>query len=203
MINAKPRRIAQETRGTRPASRTGGEGKKTRENAFSGVPPGGFRGPDGRPVAPTPWLTPSATIFLDGILTSGSSVLETGAGGSTLWIAARVRDLVSFEHDPGWYRVVRGELARRGIVNVTLVLDPEYPTKGINAEDNQFDVLLVDGRGRVKTIRSAMNAVRKGGWIFLDNAERARYHPIVEELDARCSTKVIFLDGWEARAWQI
>ena len=172
------------------------------DNAFKRVIQGGFRGPHGKQVPDHPWLTPEAMKFLESILTPTSSVLETGAGGSTIWIAKRAGMLVTYEHDRNWYEAIRRELDRRGIKNVLLFFCPSYPAEGFALDDEIFDVLLVDGRGRVRTIETALNAVRRGGWILLDNSERARYDSGKENLDAACSEKRVFNDGWEATAWK-
>lgn len=179
-----------------------GRAEKGPENAFKRVIQGGFRGPHGRQVPDHPWLTPEAMGFLESVLTPTSSVLETGAGGSTIWIAKRAGMLVTYEHDRKWYEAIRRELDRRGIKNALLFFCPSYPADGFSLDDEIFDVLLVDGRGRVRTIETALNAVRRGGWILLDNSERARYDSGKEILDAACSEKRVFNDGWEATAWK-
>lgn len=202
MENKDPREIALGGRFIGRSPLRPGKAGKASINAFKRLRPGEFQGPGGKIIPDHPWLTPAAMAFLESILTPESSVLETGAGGSTLWIARRVKTLVTYEHDPRWYRTVSDQLKRRGISNVSLYFDPAYPTKGLNHVAEAFDVLLCDGRGRIQTIRTALNSVRVGGWIMLDNAERARYHPIVEELDAKFDTRFVFKDGWEAKAWK-
>jgi len=49
-------------------------------------------------------------------------VFEYGAGGSTLFLAKRVRELVSVEHDASFHNVVAERLARQGIKNCRLIL---------------------------------------------------------------------------------
>lgn len=41
--------------------------------------------------------------------------------------------------------------------------------------DDHFDVVLIDGRARPSCFLHAMRKVRPGGWVVLDNAERASY----------------------------
>jgi predicted O-methyltransferase YrrM len=155
-------------------------------------------------VADKPWLTPGAIEFLETVINEESVVVETGAGGSTIWLAARVAKVTTYEHNPLWARLVRRELVRRRLSNVRLVLDPEYPATGLGHHPaRSVDLLLVDGRGRCLSIRTGLPAVRPRGWVFLDNSERERYAPIVKELDERFTTRVKFVDGWEARAWRV
>lgn len=154
-------------------------------------------------VGDRPWLTPGAIEFLATIVDEKSVVLETGAGGSTVWLAQKVARVVTFEHNPLWAMLTRKALEAKGLRNVSLVLDPDYPTKGLLSVPRFiFDLFLVDGRGRCLSIRTGLSAVRAGGWIFLDNADRERYSPIIKELDERFTTQIKFGDGWEAKAWR-
>lgn len=153
-------------------------------------------------VLDVPWLTRSAMEFLESVVLKDSIVLETGAGGSTVWLARRAAEVTTYEHNPVWLRLVRLALIEKKISNVRLIFDPEYPINGISAPAGSVDLLLVDGRGRCLSIRTGLPAVRPGGWIFLDNADRERYSPIIKELDERFTTQIKFVDGWEARAWR-
>ena len=59
-----------------------------------------------------PWLTFGAIRFLDGWLKPGMRVFEYGCGGSTIFLAARVKEVVSVEHDEGWARRVVQQFER-------------------------------------------------------------------------------------------
>lgn len=131
-----------------------------------------------------PWLGIDAIKKLEEIITPQSTVLETGAGSSTLWFAERVAYVLSYEHKIDWYQGVKNELDRRENTNVILWYDKEYPRIGIRSTDNMFDLVLIDGRGRVKSILTAYENVKPGGWIVLDNANRPRYSYGVAHLDA-------------------
>jgi hypothetical protein len=50
-----------------------------------------------------PWVTFRAFRWLDEFLKPTSVVFEWGSGGSTLFFSQRVRQLVSVEHDRGWF----------------------------------------------------------------------------------------------------
>jgi hypothetical protein len=47
-----------------------------------------------------------------------------------------------------------------------------------NYENAYFDFVIVDGRARTECVCFAMNKVKPGGFIVLDNAERNRYKPV-------------------------
>lgn len=122
-----------------------------------------------------PWLGEVAIAKLDSILKPESWVLECGAGASTLWMAPKVARIISFEHNPGWAQAVELELEKRKIANVDVLHDIDYPKNGIKHMENLFDVVIIDGRGRVRGVESGFSLVKKGGYLILDNSNRARY----------------------------
>lgn len=69
-----------------------------------------------------PWITFRAIQWLLSYLEPDMRAFEYGAGGSTLFLAKRVRELVSVEHDEMFHSVVADRLARQGIRNCRLVL---------------------------------------------------------------------------------
>ncbi len=44
--------------------------------------------------------------------------------------------------------------------------------------DNSFDFILVDGRARVACVMNAVNKLKKGGILILDNSDREKYRSI-------------------------
>ncbi len=54
-----------------------------------------------------PWITYAGIDFLNRVLAPDMRVFEWGVGGSTLFFARRVRNLVSVEHDPNWARDIQ------------------------------------------------------------------------------------------------
>ncbi|MCA9092290.1 MAG: hypothetical protein KDA68_02290 [Planctomycetaceae bacterium] len=54
-----------------------------------------------------PWITLGGLEYLSGILRPTDRVFEWGSGGSTLYIASRVRELVTVEHDREWFERVQ------------------------------------------------------------------------------------------------
>ena len=116
------------------------------------------------PWKETPHLTKPTIEFLESILTSKSRVLEIGSGGSTLWFARRVRWVTSFEHDAGWFRLVMRKLQEAGLTNYHLNFMPDYPELGIPALGGDYDLVFVDGRGRVRSIKTTYKLVKPSGY---------------------------------------
>lgn len=146
-----------------------------------------------------PWITFRAIDWLDSYLKPDMNVFEYGAGGSTLYLAKRVRNVASVEHDEGFYHLVEDILARRAIRNCQLMLHRPVPcdddsrpyasyqmkyrnqcfesyVKAIDAyPDRSFDLVLVDGRARLACFERALAKLKPGGAIMLDNSERPAY----------------------------
>ena len=146
-----------------------------------------------------PWITFRAIDWLDAYLKPNMRVFEYGAGGSTLFLAKHVQHVVSVEHDEGFYELVKGILAKRGIKNCELILHKSEPCEACNPgfasyqakykglcfetyvkaidhyPDHSFDLVLVDGRARMSCIKHSLAKIKPGGYLMLDNSDRPAY----------------------------
>ena len=155
-------------------------------------------------VDDVPWLVPDSILFLDKILHEHSMVIETGSGGSTVWLAQRVLCVVTFEHKKEWVKATQNVLDEKGLENVQFFLDPEYPINGIGSQTAYlYDLALIDGRGRVQSIKTILPKIKPGGYVCLDNSERPKYQPAVKLLDRTCTSKATFKERWETSFWKI
>ncbi len=142
-----------------------------------------------------PWMGREELAVLERLLACSDSVLEFGAGGSTLWLAGRVREVHSVEHDPSWVENIRTAAPP----NVTLHLRlPSFPSPaGRPTEPGQyadyantpdllekiFDACLVDGRARIECSLAAARWLKPDGWLFFhDWFPRKRYTARTGEL---------------------
>lgn len=130
----------------------------------------------------SPWLTPAAVGILDGWLRPGDTVFEWGSGRSTAWFARRVSQVSSVEHDPQWFSEVEEQLQRSQGASVARYLHPAH--EGVNDEsshdyvtaigvlaDETVDLVLVDGLHRDQCALNAVQKLRPGGLLVLDNAD--------------------------------
>jgi len=81
-----------------------------------------------------PWLTFPSIRQLSSLLTSEMRVFEYGSGGSTLFFANRVAEVISVEHDEAWYARLMPHLEKQNTVNFTVYHipprdDPTYYEK--------------------------------------------------------------------------
>lgn len=165
-----------------------------------------------------PWITYGAIDFLDKLVVAGTRCFEWGCGGSTAFLLDRGGVVTSIEHDPQWYERLKARLAS-GKVQSDLRLIPaadaceasgdpsdaqqyfssdprhgaqsfrDYVSAIDEESDDGLDLVLIDGRARPACIRHARRKVRPGGWLVLDNADRAHYQPAIRSL----------LNGWRRR----
>jgi predicted O-methyltransferase YrrM len=145
-------------------------------------------------ILPQPWLSPEATDYLASILAPEMTVLEHGAGGSTLWLAERVKQVIAVEHNPDWFATLKEIVPS----NVTLVYRDKAGIPGVILDVYApFDLALIDGEPvehRAEYIRSAPQLVHPGGWLVLDNANRPEYAGARGEL-MRVAEPVKRIDG--------
>lgn len=138
-----------------------------------------------------PWLNITVIAFLQKIITKDFRILELGAGASTVWFAKRAGYVLSYENNKKWFDNVLEELKKAGLKNCKLIFDPAYPKNGIQDLQGQFDLILIDGRGRVKNTAVIMTHVKLGGYLMLDDSQRGRYNAIREFLNAWEKTELI------------
>ena len=140
-----------------------------------------------------PWLPEAAIEYIDRYLQEASielddplCVLEHGAGTSTPWLAKRCDFLLSFETDPKWYSKVGSMLRKERLLDHTmLIFASQIPEIGIKIPHNApraYDLVFVDGRGRVKFWERAKKYLKPGGLVVFDDAERTKYRPATEEI---------------------
>lgn len=159
-----------------------------------------------------PWMPFVAIRKLERLLNKKSKVFEYGAGGSTIYFAARVGELVSVEHDENWLnKTIEAMLKFKNVKWKYFFGIPKIPTnkisgctndpksyttsdeslKGLsfydyvssidNYPDQYFDVILIDGRSRPSCFEHSTKKIKSGGYIILDNAERAEYSEIEQK----------------------
>ncbi|MCC6177228.1 MAG: class I SAM-dependent methyltransferase [Chloroflexi bacterium] len=154
-------------------------------------------------AAEVPWLPYSAIRFLERQIGPQAVAFEYGGGGSTLWLARRVRHLTTVEHDAAWCPRLAEALQARQVPNVELIACPARPeplpaaaslpngmTYGSESAegsfetyvktidqfpDASFDLVIVDGRSRAACLVHAAPKVRPGGLLVLDDSDRPRY----------------------------
>ena len=158
-----------------------------------------FFSPNLPKISESPWLSPGAITWLGRYLKADMTVFEYGSGGSTVYLAKRVKWVVSVENSFSWYLAVMKSLKRNEIKNTEIhYIEPEKLTpktrnfvssdpkyRNISFRnyvmtikefpDRYFDLLFIDGRARNDCLLIGSSKVKYGGYILLDDSERTGY----------------------------
>jgi precorrin-6B methylase 2 len=131
---------------------------------------------------PLPWITYPAIEFLEIRLRKTLDVFEFGAGNSTLYYASRVRSVTSVEHDSDWHKII-GEAIPSNVTLMfrELVYGGEY-AKSVLGAGRCYDIIVIDGRDRVNCVKNAVQMLKQGGVIILDDSQRPNYSSAKEHL---------------------
>ena len=122
---------------------------------------------------PIPWYTYPAIEFLQQLDLSDRTVFEYGSGNSTKFWAARAARVVTIEDDEQWSEKLRSEIPR----NCVLLLEQDLRefVNSIHRYPEGFDIIVVDGpargRTRLKCAAAAVQRLKPGGMIILDNSD--------------------------------
>jgi predicted O-methyltransferase YrrM len=142
-----------------------------------------------------PWIVPAAIGWLRRRIRSEWSILELGAGRSTVWFARRAGQVVSFEDNEFWAGHTRDRLRELDLGNVDLRVGPieALPDRVGDLPDSSFDLVVVDfleapAVTRIDVLGPAMRKVRPGGLLLLDDSDRPGYAEAFE-----------LLEGWRFR----
>ena len=145
-----------------------------------------------------PWWSYAAIRRIEEFLRGRpeAKVFEFGAGASTTWLARRAGTVISVEHDTEFATTVSRLVAGHG--NVTLLKVPADPVTGeaprtpsqrrghegldftryvatIDDLDRHFDLIVIDGRARLRCLDQAKKHLAPGGLIVFDDVQRSRY----------------------------
>lgn len=124
---------------------------------------------------PIPWYTYPFLHFLKDRIRQDFSVFEYGSGNSTLWYAQRVASITAVEHDEAWYHLVKPKLPSNA--STIYRARGEAYIHAVGEKQERYDIIIVDGRDRVKCVQYAKDYLTDQGIIILDNSERKYYQP--------------------------
>lgn len=141
-----------------------------------------------------PWIVPAAIGWLRRNIRRDWTILELGSGRSTVWFARRAGRVVSFEDNDFWFQQTRQRLAEEELgAELRLAPVEALPTEVESFEDSSFDLIVLDFLEspevtRIDALRPALQKVRPGGHLLLDDSDRPGYAEAYE-----------LLEGWRER----
>jgi len=144
-----------------------------------------------------PWWPYAMVDYLDSVLPHHPRVFEYGGGGSSLWLCDRGASVTIVEHEPGWSKKLQEILPPSA--EVVLIPPNEHGHIASSAQsgyfdqyvksvdshpDGSFDLVIVDGRARVDCVFRAKMKLKIGGYLLLDDSDRARYQAAIDMLSS-------------------
>lgn len=162
--------------------------------------------PDVAGTPDEPWLPRCAIDWLEANLARFDGVFEVGGGASTVWLAKRVKRVVTVEQSPEWATRIHEALQEENLSNAFIVLDcgspPETLLRLIDPDRDRW-LLILDGWDRPRWLEYL--GAQWWGPILVDNAERfdcARAMGVCRE--CRTFSHGVPADGgiWRAELWE-
>jgi hypothetical protein len=124
---------------------------------------------------PLPWYTYPCIDFLKNRSYTAKSVLEFGAGQSTLWWATRAIHVVTLEGDKEWYEKIASAKPQNVELHLVSMESADACVSDVNkvlGKNNcHYDVIVIDGLYRYEMTNIAKTLVTEDGMIIYDNAE--------------------------------
>ena len=115
-----------------------------------------------------PWYTyPLIDLLLVKIF-SDKTILEFGAGQSTVWWSQRAKNVLSFEGDQIWFDSLQSNLPTNVELHYVSNSDPKIVSV---LGEKLFDVIIIDGLSRFNASKIALNHLNKRGVIIVDNSD--------------------------------
>jgi hypothetical protein len=142
---------------------------------------------------PIPWFTYSFLHFIQNRLNSEMSIFEYGSGNSTIWFSSKVKKIKSVENDLEWFNKVSAKLP----VNCEIVFRPldgtDTYSKSVNESKEKFDIIIIDGRDRVKSTKASIEALNTNGIIIFDNSQVEEYREALDYLEGLDFKRIDFV----------
>lgn len=142
---------------------------------------------------PLPWCTYAFIKFLEPRLKSTMRVFEYGCGNSTLWYAKRVASVAAVEHDKAWYEHLQTKVGGSvTLYHEQLEGEGAYSKKATTTDDN-YHIIVVDGRERNNCVKNAMRALTEDGVIVFDNSQIESYQSSLQLLTTNGFRRIDFI----------
>lgn len=123
-----------------------------------------------------PWLSQSIIYFLEDRLKTDFRVFEYGCGNSTLWFSRKGIPVHSVELDASWYEIIKDQLPS----SCKLILQQDLEKYPLAIGSSSYELVLIDGRNRVKCMEAAIRQLSETGVIILDDSNRDKYYSCYE-----------------------
>jgi len=129
---------------------------------------------------PLPWITYAAIDFLKERLPADCVVFEYGAGYGTNWWAKHAKSVISVEHNEKWLSALSDDIPE----NCQMIFRNlgEGYEEAVSEFDQKFDLIVIDGRNRVKCVYTSVDFLTDRGIIVFDDSNREKYREGIDFL---------------------
>jgi hypothetical protein len=133
-----------------------------------------------------PWLTYPAIRFIARNLRPDARVFEFGGGMSTLWYEKHAAEVHTVEDNAEWFKILKSRTTRARLINAA---NEEYARVIDQFEDSFFDMIVVDGKDRLRCFQRGERHLKPGGIMVVDDTDKdqGRKTPLAD-LDRVLST---------------
>lgn len=159
---------------------------------------------------PVPWFTYPVIDLLNERLPDNCTVFEYGCGLGTRWWASKTKQVHAVEHIKKWADDVSKNMPDHVQV-LHRSLGSEYE-KSVSVSGIHYDIIVIDGRNRVKCCEASLSHITKRGIFIFDDTNRVKYQKGVELLKGagykqlrlrgfspiefmECETSIFYKDG--------
>jgi precorrin-6B methylase 2 len=123
---------------------------------------------------PIPWMNYATVDFLNKRLKQDHDLFEWGSGFSTLYFADKCSTVTSIEYDKSWYELIKTQVPSNAEIIYQAYGHPAY-SEAINRGDKKYNLIVVDGRERVKCFSNCFDHLKDDGVVILDDSSRDKY----------------------------
>jgi precorrin-6B methylase 2 len=124
--------------------------------------------PKGRAL---PWFTYPAIEYLSRLDFKNATFFEFGCGYGTIYWAKYCKKIVSVESDLGWFEKLKKRTIKSKNIELVHADDRTTYINAIKKTKKKFDVIIVDGVYRDGCTLNALESLKEGGLIILDNSD--------------------------------
>lgn len=148
-----------------------------------------------------PYMTNEEIIELVSYIDRNTTMLEIGGGNSTIFLSNIVKKLTTIEHNFEWSKTIKDLMKDTSFDWEIHVIEPNWPQSHpfqpaengqfnnyVNfiesLSDNEYDVVLVDGRDRVRCSIASIPKLKDGGILLIhDFWNRPKYHSLLKNFN--------------------
>jgi hypothetical protein len=143
-----------------------------------------------------PYMNDTEIFHLLKYINRDVRMLEIGGGGSTVFLSKLVKRLVTVEHNKNWSSKLWNLLGKKRPNWSLHIAEPNFPQQHpfqpaqpgqfdryinhISNINETFDVILIDGRDRVRSVHASLDKLKMGGYMIIhDFWNRPKYHSVL------------------------